>query len=215
MAMATPNPRAPTPASLPIYNKPQTQSANARVLASNCTGVGAEAQNVAAALEFERKPSPAKKRARDAAHDGLRLSAADHLPRPGRAARRAGLCRRPSRMGKHTPASVELGAWRHLSLPTVSIGEGARAPAAWSAERLGDPQPASTPVGARSGPWVAADASSRAQPHQRLPHPDRGTSTDVCRHDKTLRGEHDDGRSMLEPTHFLTLAEHNSALNGW
>jgi len=59
MSMATPNPQAPTRASLPIYNLPEMRSANAAFWEAIRQELARRGANVAAALEFERKPVPA------------------------------------------------------------------------------------------------------------------------------------------------------------
>ena len=96
--MATPNPRAPTPASLPIYNKPQMQSANARVLASDCTGVGAEAQ-----MSLRRSSSSASPLPPNSERETLLTPVCGYplqtIYRGQAALLGAGLCRRPLRMG--------------------------------------------------------------------------------------------------------------------
>src|SRR5215831_14547014 len=59
MSMATPNPQAPSRASLPMYNLPEMRSANAAFWAAIRQELARRGANVTAALEFERKQVPA------------------------------------------------------------------------------------------------------------------------------------------------------------
>jgi hypothetical protein len=202
--MATPNPQAPARASLAMCNffcrhRPQ---------------LGALTRLLAATSPSPSIPFVTSSATTDAVQERLASGVAQGRSRPrvdGRAGKPDVARYRACCTGDLRRATARGGGSGSSGIPSCSN------PWRCAGPRRRPQRRAVTqgPTGQHGVQGRPGDASSRSQPHQRLAHPYRGASTNVCRHDKARRGEHDDGRSMLEPTHLLTLAEDNPALNGW
>lgn len=124
MAMATPNPQAPTRACLPIYILSEMHGANARVLPSDCTGVGAR-RKCGCGARVRAQALCRQNRAQDALHAGVRLSFAAARPRcsarrsvPSTVADGPTARRRPSRQPPRPPPGQDPA---HGLRPTLQV----------------------------------------------------------------------------------------------